>query len=66
MNKTTSLLLAAALLCLCHGVHVEASSRIDKADPSTWPIKNVVVLMLENRAFDHMLGYVSCRTVTDI
>lgn len=23
-----------------------------------WPIKNVVVLMMENRAFDHMIGYI--------
>lgn len=31
--------------------------------PAAMPIKNVVVLMLENRAFDHMCGYLKVRAL---
>ena len=45
-----------AILILLIGINLIECKTKAKKD---YPIKNVVVLMMENRAFDHMLGWMT-------
>jgi phospholipase C len=51
MTKLRSLLLLALLVSVSH------ASLIDSVSDALTPIKHIVVLMMENRSFDHLLGW---------
>ncbi|MCO5556808.1 hypothetical protein L7F22_010361 [Adiantum nelumboides] len=58
--KTTWLLLAISLLIIMPRAEarvLHAARRLQKAIKIEGPIKTVVVLVMENRSFDHMLGW---------
>jgi phospholipase C len=47
------------------GAHTDATLGIDRATAAAIPIRHVVIVMKENRSFDHLLGHVSERGQPD-